>query len=145
MATTFHRLEPRNLDKATEIIRIVHALEGLPLDTGAIESLLNRLSIRTGGVHVWVIEHDGATAGYMLVELHPRNGFLWREASISALYIRPVFRAKGIAAKARILAREESTSLGACLRWRQLHREDAALVTEASRSGTVYQSGMVAA
>ena len=145
MATTFHRLESRNLAKATEIIRIVHALEGIPLDTGAIESLLNRLSIRTGGVHVWVIEHDGATAGYMLVEVHPRNGFLWREASISALYLRPAFRAQGIAGKARILARDESTSLGACLRWRQLHREDAALITEAPRAGTVFQPRTVAA
>ena len=145
MATTFHRIEPKNLGKATDIIRIVHALEGTPVDTSAIESLLNRLSIRTGGVHLWVIEQDGSTAGYMLVEVHPRNGFIWREASIAALYVRPMFRQSGIASKARVLARDESTRLGACLRWRQLHREDAALVIPSQKPGTVFQPTMVAA
>lgn len=144
MATTFHRTEPKNLGKATDIIRIVHALEGVALDIRAVESMLNRLSILTGGVHVWVIEHEGATAGYMLVEVHPRAGFLWREASIHALYVRPAFRQHGIAAKARVLARDEASHLGACLRWRQMHREDAALVP-ASRAGTTFQPQVVAA
>lgn len=143
MATTFHRIDSSGSAPAAEIIRIVHALEGISLAASSVEAILARLS-RSGAVHVWVIEHDGATAGYMLVEIHPRNGFLWREASIVALYVRPVFRQRGIASKARVLAREEALQLGACLRWRQLHREDAPVITDQDR-GTVLLSTMVAA
>lgn len=139
MATTFHRCDPTKIGLATDLVRRVHTLEGATIDRRALHATLDRFLNGERHAHLWIIEQDGSAAGYLVVQLHPRNGYVWREASITALYVRPEFRGKGIGSKARLLARDEAPRLGGCLRWRQTYPEDLAIVpvqTSAENSST---------
>jgi GNAT superfamily N-acetyltransferase len=141
MATTFQPCDASRLGLATDLVCRVHTLEGTTLDRRAVFMFLERV-LRQG--RLWLIEHNGTVAGYLLIELQPRNGFVWREANIRALYLRPAFRGSGIAQLARQLARVEVPGMGGILKWKQTYPEDVALVPA---SGTTYHplTSMVAA
>ena len=125
MATAFHPCDASRIGFATDLICRIHTLDGLTLDKRAVRSMLDRAFERNH--HLWVIEQNGVTAGYLLLEIQPRSGFLWSEATIGALYLRTEFRGTGIAQKARHLVRDAAPRLGGVLKWRQAYREDAAL------------------
>ena len=79
MATTFHRCEASRLGFAIDLVCRIHTLDGAPLDKRAVQARLDRSFGPGRNGHLWVIEQNGVTAGYLLVEIQPRNGFLWSE------------------------------------------------------------------
>jgi len=135
MATTFHHSDASRVGFATDLVCRVHTLDGLTLDKRAVRSMLEQAFERNA--HLWVIEQNGVTAGYLLVEFQARGGFLWSEATIGALYLRRDFRGTGLAQKARQLVRDSAPQLGGVLKWRQVYREDAALALPAQPSATM--------
>ena len=142
MATTFHYCAASRLGFATDLVCRIHTLDGASLDRRAVRARLSHAFESNN--HLWVIEQNGVTAGYLLVEIQPRQGFLWSEATIGALYLRREFRGTGIAQKARELLRGEAPRLGGILKWRQVYREEAALIATRS-AGAQPSIGMVAA
>ncbi len=134
MATVFHTCDAAMLGPVVELLRRAYLEDGLPFDDAAARATVGRILARESRTRLWIIEQNRVLVGYLALELHDNQGFLWREASVTGLYLQPNYRNIGIGAKARMLARELAPSLGGYLRQLGAYREDMHLPLPAAQS-----------
>jgi L-amino acid N-acyltransferase YncA len=120
-ATAGVRLRIATADDADLIVEMAtafYAEDGHPIDAGAEAAIRETAA---GGIPalLWVIEADGATAGYMAIAFGYSLEYGGRDAFLDDIYIVPALRSRGIGRRAVVLAVPEARAHGV----RALHLE----------------------
>lgn len=119
MIVTFRAAAAGDVDAILAMMQRFYALDTYPFDElqarAAVTTLIEHESY--GGI--WLIEHAGEMAGYVVLTLGYSLEHLGRDAFIDELYLEPGYRGQGTGARALKHVEEECRRLGV----RALHLE----------------------
>ncbi len=119
MATHFRPALRSDLELLMELVTEFYAESMYPLRRAEARQAVERLLDDPGAGRIWLIEVEGATAGYLALTLGFSIEYLGRDAFIDEIYLRPSFRGHGLGTEAIALAEREARELGV----RALHLE----------------------
>jgi ribosomal protein S18 acetylase RimI-like enzyme len=108
-----------DLDLLAPLVRDYHATEGIEQDPGAYARILRPLLEANDKGGIWLIDANGAIAGYVAICLCYSIEFGGVDAFVDELYVTPGARGRGVGSRALALAIDETRALGA----RTLHLE----------------------
>jgi GNAT superfamily N-acetyltransferase len=80
--------------------------DGRLADTGLVRRALARLLGDTRLGHAWMIERDGSPAGYAVLSFSTQGRSVTPRAYVTALYLRPELRGRGLGARTERFLRE---------------------------------------
>jgi GNAT superfamily N-acetyltransferase len=111
MATTFRLCTAADTSLLAWLVLDWHAAEGVRLDGSFVRGALRPLLRDTLLGHAWIIEQDGLAAGYVILSLSGSGHAFEPRAEITALYLAPEFRGRGLGHRARQFLRDVGAAL----------------------------------
>ena len=117
MATTFRLLGSADADTLAQHLAAWHHAEGAAVDPATFHTPVTRLLSDSHAAHAWLIEQGGTAAGYVVLSFRSPQGTLEPRAYVSALYVKPAHRGRGIGRQALHLMAD----VGQLLQVRVLH------------------------
>ncbi len=113
MALMFSQLSADDAERLGRLVERWHRAEGLGFDLTAARDHLHRWlgDARLG--HAWTIEYEGACIGYAILTFTAPGTLGEPKAYVSALYLVPEWRGKGLGRRTQIF-------LGDVARWLQV-------------------------
>lgn len=112
MATYFRQLGPDYTPQLTDCLVRWHRSEGRFLDPRVTGRAVARILADNQGWHIWLIEQNEATVGYLAVSFRQGPAFEATRAYIAGLYLTPDHRQLGLGRQARRLVNDLGRWLG---------------------------------
>jgi ribosomal protein S18 acetylase RimI-like enzyme len=100
MAVTYPIVPPERAPLLAELMRAYYALDGHDYDTAKVSRTLAEFLSDARYGRAWLIEVDGAVAGYMVMCIGFSLEFGGRDAFVDEIYLKEPYRGQGIGRQA---------------------------------------------
>lgn len=114
MSAKIRPASPHDIDALTELVGAYHQFEGIELARDARAEAILPLLNRDDLGRIWLIEVDGAVAGYIALCFGYSIEFAGRDAFVDEFFIREPYRGRGIGRMVLDLVAAEARQLGVC-------------------------------
>jgi ribosomal protein S18 acetylase RimI-like enzyme len=113
MPATFRPAAPHDHERLLALIEDFYREENILFDPQTMQYAVQELLSGTILGRIWLIEHEGQVAGYLVVMFGYILEFGGRQLFLDELYIVPAFQRRGIGSAALQFLEEEGRRMGA--------------------------------
>ncbi len=112
MRPTFRPAQPSDLPVLLDLMAAYYTYDGLRLDRNRAETALTLLLKKPAYGQAWLIEVDGAVAGYVVLALGFSLEYGGRDAFLDELYLHEPYRGQGLGRQTLAFVEEQARALG---------------------------------